>query len=163
MQNDWIPFAEEQPSPGEHIWICKDGDRNENMGHFEYKPNTRIFEDGFYTHWMPLIKPDHISKQKKKVDVGEPGTEQYTIKTFINDKLFREQKIHDPFINTRVITTGKDLWKALFKGALRIVIDVSGTPLAHKAVFGMDPTEIIPRVPFPMDNDSINESAVSSQ
>lgn len=78
--------------------------------------------------------------------LGEQGTEQFTVTTRVDDKLIREQKIHDPFIfNTTII--GISWWEA-FKSLFRrdrnikVTVNVSATHAAMSKIMCLDPVEL---------------------
>jgi hypothetical protein len=80
--------------------------------------------------------------------LGEEGTEQFTVKTYIDDhKLIREQKIHDPFISSTTVSvlTRWSCFLGLFAKKYRTVktqVSVFGSHGAVARVMTMDPAEL---------------------
>ncbi len=81
-----------------------------------------------------------------KKSIGSEGTEQFTVTTWQNGKLMREQEIHDPFIRSTVVIQASrwDLFKALFQRQheMRIEIHVNGTEGAQRAIMTLDPAQL---------------------
>lgn len=76
-------------------------------------------------------------------NLGEEGTEQFSIATRVNGKLIADQKIHDPFIRTTVRLRGlRHAWNALF-GGIEVWVAVDGTHGANRAVMTLDPRELM--------------------
>jgi hypothetical protein len=81
-------------------------------------------------------------KPLPKTNIGEQGTEQFTITTRVNGELLREQKIHDPFAHTTITLKGwGHAWRALLHG-IRISVVIGGTHGAQRAVMGLDPEKM---------------------
>lgn len=80
-----------------------------------------------------------------KTNIGEEGTEQFTVSTRVNGDLLAEQKIHDPFIHTTVKHT-LSRWghfKQVFKPkAITINIAVDGSHGAVRAIMNLDPVQL---------------------
>lgn len=78
--------------------------------------------------------------------LGENGTEQFTITTRRDGELIREQKIHDPFLNskTTVAMSRWELFKAMFCKQFIVTIDTSvrGTEGIIRAIMMLDPAEL---------------------
>jgi hypothetical protein len=71
--------------------------------------------------------------------IGEEGTEQFTVTTRVNQKLIREQAIHDPFVRTTVVLKGiGHAWRAL-RGGIKVQMSIDGTHGAVRAVMALDP------------------------
>lgn len=74
--------------------------------------------------------------------LGEEGTEQFTVTTRVNDEKIGEQKIHDPFIRTRVVLKGfGHAWRALF-GGITVQVTVDASHGAMRAVMMLDPEKL---------------------
>lgn len=75
-----------------------------------------------------------------KTNIGEEGTEQFTVTTRVNEELIREQPVHDPFARTTVILKGwRHAWNALF-GGIKVQVVIDGTHGAQRAIMTLDPT-----------------------
>ena len=74
-----------------------------------------------------------------KTNIGEEGTEQFTVTARVNEKLIAEQKIHDPFIHSTVTLKGfGHAWRALF-GGIKVQVAVDATHGAMRAIMTLDP------------------------
>lgn len=74
-----------------------------------------------------------------KTNIGEEGTEQFTVTTRVNEKLIGQQEIHDPFVRTVVKLRGwGHAWRALF-GGIKVQVSVDGTHGAQRAIMTLDP------------------------
>lgn len=77
-----------------------------------------------------------------KTNIGEEGTEQFTVTTRVNGKQVREQEIHDPFIRCSVTLKGfGHAWRALF-GGIKVQVAVDGTHGAMRAIMTLDPNQL---------------------
>lgn len=78
--------------------------------------------------------------------LGETGTEQFGVRTFVDGALNHEQPIHDPFIRTKIVTgIGRlDLFKAMFRKQFSITIEVwvDGSEGASRAIMCLNPHEL---------------------
>lgn len=75
---------------------------------------------------------------KYPIHLGEDGTEQFTITTYINEKQIDNRKIHDPFIRSTVKLRGlRWAWRALF--GIKIEIFVNGSEGASRAIMTLNP------------------------
>lgn len=74
-----------------------------------------------------------------KTNIGEEGTEQFTVTTRVNGDLIAELSIHDPFVRTTVKLGGwRHAWRAMF-GGIKVQVSVGGTHGAQRAVMTLDP------------------------
>jgi predicted deacetylase len=71
--------------------------------------------------------------------IGDTGTEQFTVSTRVNGELIKAQPIHDPFIRTTVRLRGiGHAWRALTKGiCVEVAVDASHG--ATRAIMSLDP------------------------
>jgi hypothetical protein len=87
-----------------------------------------------------------------KGTLGEEGTEQFTVTSYIDDdggglRLIREQKVHDPFIHSTIISV-LTRWfciRGLFQKKHRTVktqVCVRGSHGASARIMTMDPEEL---------------------
>jgi len=75
--------------------------------------------------------------------LGEPGTEQFTVTTKLEGRIIGEQKIHDPFVNTRIVICWRDLLKALLRfTSLEVSVHVHGSRGGVSSVMMLDPFEL---------------------
>jgi hypothetical protein len=76
------------------------------------------------------------------MQLGEDGTEQFTVSTRVNGELIKAQPIHDPFVHTEVRLRGfRHAWNALTKG-LRVEIAVDASHGAVRAIMSLDPRQL---------------------
>lgn len=74
--------------------------------------------------------------------LGEQGTEQFTVETYVNGERIGERAIHDPFIHTTVVLRGwRHAWRALF-GEIKVQVSVSGSQGAQRAIMTLDPEKL---------------------
>lgn len=79
------------------------------------------------------------------VQLGEEGTEQFTVEVMVDGKIVKSQAIHDPFIhNTTTVWISRwDHFKAIFKKRVIVVqVGVSGSLGAIKTVMNLDPKRL---------------------
>lgn len=80
-----------------------------------------------------------------KTNIGEEGTEQFTVTTRVNGKLVAEQPIHDPFLHTR-ITHRLSRWDAfkhlIFPKPMVFEVSVDGSEGIQRVIMALDPIEI---------------------
>lgn len=77
-----------------------------------------------------------------KTNIGEQGTEQFTVYTAIDGEKIGEQKIHDPFIHTTIKhTPGRwEHFKQIFAPkTIKIQVSVDGSHGAMRAIMTLDP------------------------
>ena len=74
--------------------------------------------------------------------LGEEGTEQFTVQTYIGDRLLKSQPVHDPFIRTMVSLGWVDLLKGLLIGRLKIRVVLDGSHAARTRIMTMNPREM---------------------
>jgi hypothetical protein len=79
--------------------------------------------------------------------LGEEGTEQFNVDTWVDGQVVKRQSVHDPFINTKVVTRLK--WWACFMGlfqksrrTITTEVVVRGTESAERAIMSLDPFEL---------------------
>jgi hypothetical protein len=79
-------------------------------------------------------------------NLGEEGTEQFTVETLLDGKQIALQKLHDPFTSTTV-TIGFRRWetiKQLLRPSLtKVQVIVRGSPSATARIMTMDPREMM--------------------
>jgi hypothetical protein len=76
------------------------------------------------------------------MNIGEEGTEQFTVETKLNGKQIGFQKIHDPFIHTTIKLKGlRHAWDVLVHG-LTINVNTDGSHGAIRAVMTLDPAKL---------------------
>jgi hypothetical protein len=75
--------------------------------------------------------------------LGESKTEQFVIRTRVNGKLIRDQRIHDPFLHNRTVVgiSRWDLFKAIFcrQYEVKVEVSVEGSPAIERAIMMLDP------------------------
>lgn len=77
--------------------------------------------------------------------IGENGTEQFTVTTYLDGEIIRVQPIHDPFIRSTTVTViGRwDAFKAIFRRkAFKIGVHVDGSEGVQRAIMTMDPEKL---------------------
>jgi hypothetical protein len=78
--------------------------------------------------------------------LGESQTEQFTIRTRVDGKIIREQKIHDPFLHSKTIVgiSRWDLFCAIFKRQFEIKVEISveGSQGVQRAIMMLDPVKL---------------------
>lgn len=77
--------------------------------------------------------------------LGETGTEQFTIRIYLDDKKISEQKLHDPFIRTTVKAKMSrwEHFKAIFKPPeAKVVICVDGSEGVIRRIMMLDAEEL---------------------
>lgn len=73
--------------------------------------------------------------------LGETGTEQFTVTTWVAGELIGEAKVHDPFIRTTIRLRGlKHAWRALFGFTVQVSVDASEG--AQRAIMTLDPYKL---------------------
>jgi hypothetical protein len=83
-----------------------------------------------------------IERKTSGAQIGDEGTEQFTVKTRLNGEVIREQVIHDPFINTTVKLGGwRAAWMAL-RGGINVEVEVRGSEGAQRAILTLDPKRL---------------------
>lgn len=78
--------------------------------------------------------------------LGEEGTEQFSVTSCVDGKIIGEQKVHDPFVRTRVMHTLSrwDAFKlALNPKAIKVEVTVSGSHAAQSRIMTLDPMDLI--------------------
>lgn len=89
--------------------------------------------------------------------LGEAGTEQFTVTTFVNDQQIKEQRIHDPFIRSTVRLKGwKHAWNSAFH-EIKVNIVVDSSEGAQRAIMTMNPNQL------QRDTDEILTSRAASR
>lgn len=89
-----------------------------------------------------------MAKEGKSVSgkhLGEEGTEQFVVRTRVDGKLIREQKIHDPFLHNRTtVVLGRwDAFKAIFrKREIVVQVSVDGSDGVMRAIMMLDPDKL---------------------
>lgn len=81
----------------------------------------------------------------QKTNIGEQGTEQFTVTTRVDGKLISAQPIHDPFIHCVVIhqMSRWDHFKAIFRPPLlEVLVAVDGTEGVIRAIMTLDPVAL---------------------
>ncbi len=71
--------------------------------------------------------------------LGKEGTEQFEIHIDYNGRKFHAQKLHDPFIRTRIGVSRWDLFKALFYKQFQVNIRMEGTSMVQRHIMMLDP------------------------
>lgn len=74
--------------------------------------------------------------------LGEPGTEQFNVQTFIDEREIGNEKIHDPFVNTTLQLHWRDCLRGLFRRGMTIRFSVSGSHAAQSRIMTMNPLEL---------------------
>ena len=70
------------------------------------------------------------------------GEQQFTVETYVNEKRIGHVEVADPFAHTTVRLRGwGHAWRALF-GGIKVVVRVSGTHGAMRAVMSLDPEQM---------------------
>jgi hypothetical protein len=80
-----------------------------------------------------------------KAQIGDEGTEQFTVTTRVDGRTIKEQPIHDPFIhNTTVVILSRwDHFLAIFKRReIRVEVNVWGSEAAQRAIMTLDPVQL---------------------
>jgi len=77
-----------------------------------------------------------------KATLGEPGTEQFEIRMSFNGRTFPPQKLHDPFIRTRIGISRWDLFKGMFCRQFEVKVEVSGTHMVQRHIMMLDPEQL---------------------
>lgn len=81
----------------------------------------------------------------QKNNIGEAGTEQFTVTTRVDGKLISEQPIHDPFVRT-VVRHQMSRWehfKAMFHPpVMKVLVMVDGSEGANRAIMTLDPVKL---------------------
>ena len=81
-----------------------------------------------------------------RTQLGEEGTEQFTVETRVDGTTIRVQPIHDPFINCTTVTRlgAFQCLKAFFgRGvAIRTEVIVRGSEAAQRAIMTLDPEQL---------------------
>ena len=80
-----------------------------------------------------------------KANIGEEGTEQFTVSTRVNGEKVAEQKIHDPFIHSTVKHTLSrwEHFKQVFAPkVITVQIAVDGSHGAMRAIMTLDPIRL---------------------
>lgn len=71
--------------------------------------------------------------------LGEEGTEQFIVGTWVNDEPIRNLSVHDPFHTTTVHLRGwRHALRCMF-GGLRVRVSVRGSDGAVSAIMQLDP------------------------
>jgi len=70
------------------------------------------------------------------------GPEQFIIRTSVDGKLVKAQRIHDPFVHSRTVVgiSRWDLFKAIFCRQFTITVQISleGSPAVQRAIMSLD-------------------------
>jgi hypothetical protein len=74
-----------------------------------------------------------------RMQLGERGTEQFEINISLNGHKFPAQKLHDPFIRTRIGLGRWALFKALFRKQFEVRVSLDGTEGVIHAILTLDP------------------------
>jgi len=82
------------------------------------------------------------ANQNTGAQIGEEGTEQFTVECRVDGQPISTQKIHDPFISnvTKVWMSRWDhLWRVFFNRPSVVEINVRGSEGAQRAIMTLDP------------------------
>ncbi len=74
--------------------------------------------------------------EAKKIQIGEPGTEQVEVRVTVAEHILPIMKVHDPFVTTHVVLRRWDVLRLLFDP--NIEFHVSGTPAFTDVVMSID-------------------------
>lgn len=77
--------------------------------------------------------------------IGDPGTEQFSIRTYVDDALIGERLVHDPLVhNTTVLKqTRRTHLKGIFvPSEIRVRVVVGGSAGAERAIMTLDPKQM---------------------
>lgn len=80
-----------------------------------------------------------------KAQIGDEGTEQFTVETWVDDQRIKVQPIHDPFIHTTtvIILSRWAHFMAIFRRReIRVRVHVWGSEGAQRAIMALDPKDL---------------------
>lgn len=80
-----------------------------------------------------------------KTQLGEEGTEQFTVESRLDGKTIKVQPIHDPFIHSTVGFKGSrwDHFKAIFRPpVVKVEVIVRASEAAQRAIMTLDPVQL---------------------
>ena len=89
-----------------------------------------------------------------RCNIGEEGTEQFTVEILVDGKTIMVQPIHDPFIHSTTVVgiTRWDHFLAIFRRRdIRVQVVVRSSEGAQRAIMTMDPRQLA------MDTEEILE------
>ncbi len=81
-----------------------------------------------------------------RTQLGEEGTEQFSITTYVDGNVVKKQALHDPFIfsKTEVGFSRWELFKGMFRRRFKVEVQMSvhASPGAQRAIMTLDPREL---------------------